>query len=338
MTRSDRFSLIQTIEKQRDSKILVFFIGDRRGLETRIAADSLPFCLNHLNEMGKQKKIDLFLYSTGGVAMDAYGLVNVIREFCDSLNVIIPFKAFSAATLISLGANEILMTKMGQLSPIDPSVNSPFGPQIVIPGQQLVQTVPINVEDVVGYLDIARNELGIKDEDLMQRVLDRLSQSVNPLALGAVNRSREQIGFLARTLLSQHMEDGSKVDKIVETLSRRRFSHNYLIGRKEAKSSLGLNVVDLSNSLEQTITSLYGQYNDLLELSNPYSAEIALGSQESNTVGLNRAIIESVSRTHVYRTTRAIRRVEVTTPEIGTPTVAYQERVISESWVLDNTI
>jgi len=49
-------------------------------------------------------------------------------------NVIIPFKALSCATLMALGADNILMTKMGQLSPIDPSIDSPLAPTAPIPG------------------------------------------------------------------------------------------------------------------------------------------------------------------------------------------------------------
>jgi len=35
---------------------------------------------------------------------------------------------------MALGADNILMTKMGQLSPIDPSIDSPLAPTAPIPG------------------------------------------------------------------------------------------------------------------------------------------------------------------------------------------------------------
>jgi len=134
MGRTERLALIKKIEESRSSRLLVYITGDRRGLETKIAIDAYPFCLTQLMQMGYQEKIDLFLYSTGGTTMACYGLVNLIKEFCESFNVIIPFKALSCATLMALGADNILMTKMGQLSPIDPSIDSPLAPTAPIPG------------------------------------------------------------------------------------------------------------------------------------------------------------------------------------------------------------
>lgn len=117
MSRAERMELIQAIERERNSRMLVYVAGDRRGLETRIASDVFPFVFNHLSRVGQQKSIDLFLYSTGGITIAGYGLVNLFREFCDSFNVIVPFKALSCATLIVLGANEVVMTKNGAIKP-----------------------------------------------------------------------------------------------------------------------------------------------------------------------------------------------------------------------------
>ena len=89
--------------------------------------------------------------------MTGYAIANLLREFAEQYDVIVPFKAWSCATLIVLGADNIIMTRMGQLSPIDPSVLSPLGPLAAIPGlpgQQRV--VPVNVEDVINYIDMAR--------------------------------------------------------------------------------------------------------------------------------------------------------------------------------------
>jgi hypothetical protein len=290
--------------------------------------------------MGFQEKIDLYLYSTGGLTMAGFGLVNLIREFCKSFNVIVPFKALSCGTLIALGADEIIMTKMGQLSPIDPSLTSPLGPQVPLPGLPgSLQTVPVNVEDVMSYLELAKGQVGAdEDKSLLASVFDRLSQSVNPLALGAVNRVREQISFLARTLLSSHMSDENRINKIVETVIRGRFSHDYLIGRKEAKETLELPVIDVPDDLDKKIVQLYSEYDSMLELSIPYHPETLLGSQNTAVGSFNRAIIESDNMTHVFRTTKEIQRISLTPPNVPAPTTGYLEKIISERWELDNTI
>ena len=317
----------------------MYITGDRRGLETRIATDVFTFAMTHLMRMGKgQKKVDLFLYSTGGITMAGYGLVNLIREFCDSFGVIIPFKAHSTATLIALGADEIVMTRMGQLSPIDPSVISPLGPQIQIPGQLgAAQPVPVNVEDVISYLDLARRELKIEDQDLLARVFDRLSAAVHPLTLGSVNRIREQTTFLANTLLKYHMKDPDRAKEIVEVLTRGRFSHEYLIGRKEAKDILGLNVIG-NEKIEELVVALFSEYDNILELSNPYNPEAVLGSEDSATVDFNRAIVESDNLTHIFRSKKAIERVTLTPPQVPAPMTTTLERVLEDKWVEDDGI
>lgn len=339
MTRTERMSLIGQIEKMTNSRTLVFMLGDRRGMETKIAMDVLPFCQEHLSNMGRQKKISLYLYSTGGITMAGYAIANLLREFSESYDVIVPFKALSCATLIVLGADNIIMTKMGQLSPIDPSVMSPLGPVVGfpgLPGQQ--RSVPVNVEDVINYIDLARKALNVTDEELLTRLYDRMSQSVHPLVLGSVYRSREQIGFLAKVLLETHLKDPEQVKKVIETITRGRFSHDYIIGRKEAKETLGLPIVDAPPELDTAIVSLYKQYDELMQLSVPYHQEQVLGNQDSVIAVFNRGIIESSDLTHVFRSRREVKRTEFGPPIVPTPQQGYAERDLGERWETDNSI
>jgi hypothetical protein len=338
MAREERMRLLQKLEIQRNSRILVYITGDRRGLETKLATDVFPFILNHLSRMGHKPSIDLIIYSTGGITMAGYALVNLIREFCDRFGVIVPFKAHSAATLIALGADEVLMTKMGQLSPIDPSVESALGPQFQIPGQPgAMATVPVSVEDVVNYLNLARIELKLTDEDSLTRVFEKLTSSVHPLVLGGVQRVREQTAFLAKTLLAYHLKDESKISNMVEILTKGRYSHDYLIGRREARQVLGLQINE-DEAIMSTVGDLYDEYDKLLLLSTPYNAEAELGSNDLATCSYNRAIIESDGMTHVFRTTKEIRRVTLSPPQVPVPAVVPVERILDEKWLRDDAI
>lgn len=331
--RSERLSLISDIEHDFDTKVLVLVTGDRQGMETRIAGDAFLPIFSKLSEIGLQESISLFLYSVGGLTMDAFGLVNLIREFCDSFRIIVPFRAMSAATLMCLGANKIVMTRLSQLGPVDPSIESPLGPQVQLPQQPgVAQIVPVNVEDAVSFLDFAKREANLKQDESLARVFDRLANSVHPLALGAVNRAREQIRFLARQLLSNHMKDDKKIDLIISAVTHERFSHNYLIGRREAKEVLGLNLEVVPPAVEERIISLFNKYEELLSLSVPYNQEIALGSSTAVTATLDRGIIESAQgKSFVYRTIRQINRVSL-------PTAGYQETNLREGWIADTTI
>ncbi len=129
-----RRQAIRALEEARKSRVIAYVTGDRAGAETKIGMDVFPFFYRVLRKMGTVNKIDVLLYSTGGVTMAAWGLVNLIRRFCDRFAVLVPFKAHSTATLMALGADEILMSRLGQLSPVDPTITGPFNP--VAPANQ----------------------------------------------------------------------------------------------------------------------------------------------------------------------------------------------------------
>ena len=83
---------------------------------------------------------------------------------------------------MSIGADNIVMTKQAVLGPIDPSVNNPLNPQVNVGGQQ--KQVSVSVESVRGYLNLAREELGITDTQHLTRVLLDLSSHIHPVVLG----------------------------------------------------------------------------------------------------------------------------------------------------------
>ncbi len=322
-------SLIKEIQDLRQSKLVIIFLGDRRKFETRINMDAIPIINQHLSSMDEIEKIDLYIYSTGGVTMAGFGLVNLFREYCNDFNVIIPFKAYSCATLICLGANEIVMTKLAQLSPIDPSLPHPLAPTLPT---NPARNVPISVEDVSAYISLAK-ESGLKSEESLQTVFDQLSKTVHPLALGAVHRTTKQNVFLANSLLSYHMDDLEQKTHIVNTLTKERFSHNYLIGRNEAKNVLKLNIVDPNEALETLITELFNEYSKRLSLNDFFSEESFLGVDNEKTNVFNRAIIQSENLCHAYQTESIFKRQQIQIPPMTIPQIAYTQSKIREGWM-----
>lgn len=338
MDRKGRMKLIEKIQEERNSHLITYITGDRKGLETKIATDVFPMFHKHLTQIKDKKRIDLFLYSPGGITIAGYAFVNLFRQFCDEFDVIIPFKALSCATLIALGANEIVMTKMGQLSPIDPSVGHPLGPVVQVPGQPAGKVAPVNVEDINAFISLAKKETKLRDKKSMRKVFEVLASKVHPLVLGAVHRSREQIAFLASILMRYHTKNEGRIKKTVEILTRERFSHEYIISRAEAQKELGLNIVEPDNKLTILIVDLFDAYNDILMMDKPYNPEVILGKVDEKVSDFNRAIIESINLTHVFRTKKEIKRVKVSQPRIPISIPGYQERVLQEEWIEDNTI
>jgi hypothetical protein len=290
---NDRITLLQQLEAKRNSKVILYATSDRRHLEANIAADILPFFVNHLDTIGDVDKISLVLYTRGGETLAAWSLVNLIRNFCKDFEVIVPFHCHSAGTLICLGADRIVMTKQATLGPIDPSVNGPMNPVSVVNNQQF--QVPVSVEFVSGYLEMAKSELGIANENALASLLDNLSNKIHPMVLGQVQRTRVQIQMLAKKLLKYQAIDLQKQDDIVKFLCKESGSHDYTIYRKEAKDELGLNIETPDVPLYSIIQSVYADIKNDMELDVPFEPTILLAEKPTYPYTCQRAIIESLS-------------------------------------------
>jgi hypothetical protein len=284
-----RRAIFRSIERVRGSRVLLYVTGDRRQLETQISPEVIDIFVEHLDNIGPCKKLSLILHTNGGDTAAAWRLVNLLHTFCDELEVIVPAKALSAGTLISLGADKIVMTKQAALGPIDPSVNTPLNP--VVPSAPHIKA-PVSVEAVRGYLDAAK-ELGIQDSASLAQVLIDLSNKVHPLVLGQIFRSRSQIRFLAKKLLRRQVTDDEKMKEIIDFLCAESGSHDYTINRREAVE-LGLKIEKPTDSLYRLLRRLHLSYVDELKLLDPYDPYNLLGANPTVTYDLPRAVIESV--------------------------------------------
>lgn len=287
---SDRKPLYRELAKQRKSHVITYVTGDRRGLETQISSEVLELFGTLLDNYQKAKKISLFLYTRGGETLAAWGLVNLLREFCDELEVIIPSKCQSAGTLICLGANRLVMTKQATLGPIDPSTNGPLNPQL--PGMGPNARLPISVEDVAGFMDMAK-EFGLSTEAFLSTSFMKLADHVHPVALGRVSRTRGQIKELAKKLLARHMSDTKQINEIIKLLCVEAGSHDYLIYRTEARKSLKLDIETPTPELYELIKNIYTDIRLELQLGEPYTPANDVQVGQSKDYKLNRVLIES---------------------------------------------
>lgn len=285
----ERRLLLNQIEIERGSKTILYVTGDRQGLETMIGNDIIDLFVDHLDALGPVEKISLVLYTMGGNTSAAWNLVNLLHMFCDDLEVIAPGKCMSAGTLISLGADRIVMTKQATLGPIDPTLQHPLGPSI--PGASPESRAGVSVEAVRGYLDaIAGYDKG---QELVGTALLDLSSRVHPLVLGQIFRSQQQIRNLAQRLLSRHTDDEAKSNQIIEFLCSESGSHDYTLNRREAKE-LGLVVEKCSAELYELLKALRHSYSSDLALRVPYDMNAIAGRPgESASYTYTRALIES---------------------------------------------
>lgn len=339
-----RIDTIKEIEHKRDSRVVTYVTSDRQGpINARVAMDIIPIISEQLRSIGKTKNIDLFLYTAGGDTMVPWRLVSMIREYCEKFSVIIPYKAHSAGTMIALGADEIVMSDLSEVSPIDPSTANAFNPTDPENSQN---KIPISVEDVIAYFDLAKNKFGIKNDEDLTKIFSKFveaSPQIHPLALGNVNRTHNLIRLIAKRLLKSHvyqMRD-EEIEKIVEYFTEKLYSHQYFIGRKEAKEELGLSfVVNADADLSKLMSDLYMEYAKEMDLqNNAWNPENELGIHTSqNTKTYTIASMESTVLQKHFKITMEFQRQQLMvtqqTPQ-GAVQVPQQQvgmRPVEQGW------
>ncbi|MFN9812541.1 MAG: SDH family Clp fold serine proteinase [Deltaproteobacteria bacterium] len=270
-----RRALYDQIEKTRGSRVISYITGDRPGLEIQIHPEIVDHFVHHLDLIGVTPKISLVLHTRGGNTLAAWSLVNLIRQFCDDFEVIVPAKAQSAGTLIAMGANAIVMTKQATLGPIDPSITGPLNPTLATPGGP--QRVPVSVEAINGFLEFAKEGLGTgAAHHELGALMGELTRQVHPLVLGSAFRARAQIRMLGRRLLQRHMTDNATIDKLLAFLCSESGSHDYTIFRREARDELGLNIIKPTVDEYLVLKALYDQVSAELQLGDPYDPNVLL--------------------------------------------------------------
>jgi len=324
VSRESRKSIIQKIEKKRNSKIISYITSDRSGLSSQIAGDVVSLIHEHILTLKKesQLKLDFFIYSRGGHSDVPWSVVSMFREYSKkgSFSVLIPYRAHSAATVIALGADEIIMTKKAELGPIDITMSSgPYNPT----EKDSRQRLPISVEDVTGYFSLLK-KVGCKRSDKKMKAFELLTNKVHPLALGTVSRLLEETKSVALRLLETRANSFSKREnaKIVQRISSEVYSHSHSISRTEAIKYLGLKQVKNAEEIDiaNDLWNLYKEYKELFSLENPFKPEeylISNNLEEYVWKDLNIACVESLERFDINKQDLRVRRLRKVPPQIN---------------------
>ena len=324
MSYGDRKKIIESLEEKRKSKVITLITSDRYatipapGISAQIAADQVYKIIQHLKKISGDTtlpKIDLFIYSRGGDVNSAWPLVNNIRSYSKEFSVLIPLYALSSATLISLGANHIVMNKTASLSPIDPTVANAFNPR-----DNINQSLGISVEDVSSFFALAKDKesVGINSEDSTTEVFKILAEKVHPLALGNVKRSHTQIRLLARKLLSLTIQEelgNKRIDSIIDELTEGFYTHNHFIFREEAKK-IGLDgiVVDSSDEEENLLWELYNDYEKEMQLKEFFDPNMFLGTDSEKVLETSPVLIESSYFSSALKFSQNLKRAMIPDP------------------------
>jgi hypothetical protein len=307
--RQKRLAVLQEVAKERSSVVISYVTSSRGVVGSQVGWDAVRFMRELLDSVGHVETIDLCLITRGGNILTPLRLISLLREFGKKVNVLVPYMALSAGTLIALGADEIVMGAMGELGPVDPSVSNQFNPILEaedIQGQANTKPrprIPISVEDVTSYLNFAKSNAAL-DSVGMAQAFTALTTRVHPLALGNILRNHNLIRHLAKALLLMHMNataDKDKIELIVKKLTEELFSHEYLITRDEA-SRIGLKAVKPSDKVENDMWQLYRLYEEYFGIDRAVQIGAELGTERQKYLCFDVGIIETEKTAHTFCT------------------------------------
>jgi hypothetical protein len=248
---------LHALEQLRGSTVLVYFLNHEAPIPKMIESADVPWMYQVLVRASQQqpiRKLDVLLHSQGGVVSTGYRLAKLLRSYCEELSIFVVHKAHSAATLLCLGADQLVMTPLSELSPIDPHLSA----QVSVQGEPTL----ISNEDIYAYQAVAQ-DFGLTSSEERALTFRLLAERVFPPTLGTFHRSRKHMEKLSRDLLNYWCQDPKRRDTIAQQLISGYFSHDYPIDAAEAKS-LGLPVRVATQQEEVLMLEVWQHWNKSL--------------------------------------------------------------------------
>ncbi len=196
-------------------------------------------------------------------ALAAWKLMSILRERFEKVHVLVPYMAFSAATLFALGADEIVMHPYASLGPIDPQITI-LQPNVGYRG--------FAYEDVGAFLRFLANDVKISEQVHISAIIKSLFSAVDPIDVGGAKRASELSSAVGERLLLFHMtdvEDKPKAKEIAENLNKSFFAHGDAVSRSRARE-LNLRIADEDKQLEKLVWDAYLKIEDYLKFREPF--------------------------------------------------------------------
>ena len=225
--------LCAKLGKQRETDCFPLLLGGQQDIHAELVDRVFDDLRKRQYTSGK---LDVIVASSGGDIDAAYNLALLFRRFGkEKLTFIVPRWAKSAATLLVCAGDEILMTPVAELGPLDPQITTmnPFE-------QRVERFSPLHIEST---LQLIRDEFANGNDKLAEGLMQRLQF---PLTLGSFKKLLEVGQGYVENLLSSRMlkDDRSAAEKIGKELTTGYADHSWCITVEEA-SKIGLKASEI---------------------------------------------------------------------------------------------
>lgn len=188
----------------------VIFLYDKYDSISKYHSDNI---YKSISKLENQKDILLFLLSDGGKIEPAYLISKTCKRLCkDKFVVSIPRQAKSAATLISLGADELHMGLLSELGPIDPQ----FGGFPALGFSNALRRIASLSSEFPGSGDMFAKYLGehlsLRDLGYLERINESAAQYAERLLSGKGFPKEKTAADLADHFTNHYKDHGFVID------------------------------------------------------------------------------------------------------------------------------
>ena len=248
--------LLAEIEKKLGGRVVSYYIHPGGGM----VQDDVKYFYSHLKNIGRQEKLYFILVSSGGDGQSAWRIASLLNSFCNELIIVLPEMAASAATILSLAADELIMTPLAYLTAVDTSLYHPLNPR-----DNKNNSVPVGLDEVKRAIKMLTEN--VKEETSLHEIYKTIFSYIHPVALGAVERSTNLSEMLCRNIIELRKKNKvapELVTEIIRRLNSSYPSHTYPIPRHKARE-LGLTVTDSDKELDNLLWQLANTYRFMAE-------------------------------------------------------------------------
>lgn len=227
----------------------VLYMGEDRAPFPKFIDDNDVLILYELlRRLGPLERLDLIINTSGGSVTTVRKLLHMVHSMVSHLTILVPYKACSAGTLLCLGAHDVLLTSIAELSPIDPYLE----------GMQGGKTNLFSSEDIATFRTMARDWFGVHSEDDAVTVLRLFCEKMFPPSLTHFFRAEQLVRQIALEALQVQLPeaDTQTHQRIVEQLLTGYPDHLYPLNRTDL-IGLGLHITPSTAEEEQLLWSIW---------------------------------------------------------------------------------
>jgi hypothetical protein len=265
--------LLQRLQGHRGNPVLL--------CHSTLATDLLPVLYRGLRAVGSASRLDLVLSTYGGSVTATRQIALLLREFTDRLTILVPHRARSAGTLLCLSAEELVLSPIAELGPLDANMGATEAQQPGTPGV-------VSAEDIRAFPRMARDWFGVERPEDGLQLLAMLSQRIFPASLSAFYRLDKLIRQVAGELLEYQLPDPADEPlrtRIVDQLVSGYHAHDHVLTRRDVRQ-LGLRLADADPDEEQLLVQLA----ELLDRAGAIEDAPADGAPASELTGIIAAV------------------------------------------------